>query len=97
MIKYALLLKADFRQRHKRPVDIEGNTVDYMLSEHPDEPAAARAFFLAQAGFLTRRPWIKVAPIRMGCVFLLVEQNHRFIKKITKQMKDSKPFTLQMR
>ena len=91
VIKYAPLLEAVFRRRHKRPVGIswrmdeasyikakgkwvylyrvvdkEGNTVDFMLSEHRDEPAA-RAFFenqLAQAGFLTRSPWIKVAPIK---------------------------------
>jgi len=49
-----------------RAVDKEGNTVDFMLSEQRTnlQPEHFLRKLLAQAGFLRRSPWIKVAPIR---------------------------------
>lgn len=99
-----------------RAVDKEGNTVDFMLSEHRDEPAA-RAFFEKAIGIPDKVTMDKSGANKagidtiylqlallfmMGGVFLqinvrqvkylnnIVEQDHRFIKKITKQMKGFK-------
>lgn len=104
-----------------RAVDKEGNTVDFMLSEKGDEPAA-RAFFSKvisanglpekvtmdksganKAGLDTINLYLAMF-FMMDGLFLqigirqikylnnIVEQDHRFIKKITKSMKGFKAF-----
>jgi putative transposase len=65
-----------------RAVDKFGDTIDFMLSEHCDE-AAATTFFkqaINANGFPN-----KVVMDKSGVKYLnnLIEQDHRFIKKIT--------------
>ncbi|WP_131764464.1 IS6 family transposase [Legionella drozanskii] len=104
-----------------RAVDKEGNTVDFMLSEKRDEPAA-RAFFLQAIGSngaphtVTKdksganKAGIDTINLRLALLFMIgglflqinvrqvkylnniVEQDHRFIKKVTKPMKGFKAF-----
>ena len=72
-----------------RAVDKEGNTVDFMLSEKRDEPAA-RAFFEKAIGSNGVPEKVTVRQIKY--LNNIVEQDHRFIKKITKPMKGFKAF-----
>ena len=104
-----------------RAVDKEGQTVDFMLSEKRDEPAA-RAFFekaIRSSGLPDKVTMDKIGANKagidtinltltllfmLGGTFILltvrqikylnniVEQDHRFIKKITKPMKGFKAF-----
>lgn len=104
-----------------RAVDKEGNTVDFMLSEHRDEPEA-RAFFEKAIGSSgvpdkitmdksgANKAGIDTINLQLALLFMLgglfvqltvrqikylnniVEQDHRFIKKITKPMKGFKAF-----
>jgi putative transposase len=104
-----------------RAVDKEGNTVDFMLSEKRDEPAA-RAFFekaIGSSGLPDKVTMDKSGANKAGIDFInlqlallfimsglflqinvrqvkylnnIVEQDHRFIKKITKPMKGFKAF-----
>ena len=99
-----------------RAVDKEGNTVDFMLSEKRDEPAA-RAFFEKAVGSSgipdkvtmdksgANKAGIDTINLHLAFLFMLggvftqitvrqikylnniVEQDHRFVKKITKPMK----------
>ncbi|WP_253264811.1 IS6 family transposase [Legionella longbeachae] len=104
-----------------RAVDKEGNTVDFMLSEKRDEPAACVLFIkvIGSNGVPEKVAMVKSGANKagigtinrtlallfmMGGVFLqidvrqikylndIVEQDHRFIKKITKPMKGFKAF-----
>lgn len=98
-----------------RAVDKEGNTIDFMLSDKRDEPAA-RAFFEKAIGsngmpekvtmdksgankagidtinlyfallFILGSPWHQVTVRQIKYLNNIVEQDHRFIKKITKAM-----------
>jgi putative transposase len=104
-----------------RAVDKEGNTVDFMLSEKRNEPAA-RAFFeraigshgvpdkvtLDKSG--ANKAGMNTINLQLALLFMMggffmqittrqvkylnniVEQDHRFIKKITKHMKGFKAF-----
>ncbi|SCB50812.1 DDE domain-containing protein [Rhizobium lusitanum] len=93
-----------------RAVDKFGKTLDFMLSEHRDE-AAASAFFARMienngwpekvvidksgtnlAG-LQNMNWMLLLP---GW-FRLIEQDHRFIKKLTRPMKGFKFSSLRQR
>jgi len=104
-----------------RAVDKEGKTVDFMLSEKCDEPAA-RAFFEKAIGSNglpdkvtmdksgANKAGVDKINLHLALLFMLgglfvqltvrqikylnniVEQDHRFIKKITKQMKGFKAF-----
>lgn len=104
-----------------RAVDKEGNTIDFMLSEKRDEPAA-RAFFEKAIGssgmpekvtmdksgankagidtinlyftllFMLGAPWSQVTIRQIKYLNNIVEQDHRFIKKITKSMMGFKAF-----
>ncbi len=90
-----------------RVVDKAGNTVDFMFSPKRDEPAA-RAFFVKaiganKAGLNTINLHLAIL-FMLGGVFMqltvrkikylnnTIEQDHRFIKKITKPMKGFKAF-----
>ena len=104
-----------------RAVDKEGNTIDFMLSEKRDEPAA-RAFFEKAIGsngmpekvtmdksgankagidainlyfallFILGAPWNQITVRQIKYLNNIVEQDHRFIKKITKAMMGFKAF-----
>jgi putative transposase len=104
-----------------RAVDKEGKTIDFMLSEKRDEPAA-RAFFEKAISFSglpdkvtmdksgANKAGIDTINLQLALLFILggifaqvtvrqikylnniVEQDHRFIKKITKPMKGFKAF-----
>lgn len=104
-----------------RAVNKEGNTVDFMLSEKRDEPAAS-AFFVKAIGSNgipekvtmdksgANKAGIDTINLQLVLLFILgaipiqimvrqvkylnniVEQDHRFIKKITKPMKGFKAF-----
>ena len=104
-----------------RAVDKEGNTIDFMLSEKRDEPAA-RAFFEKAIGssglpekinmdksgankagidtvnlflfalFLMGMPYQHIEVRQVKYLNNLVEQDHRFIKKITQPMRGFKAF-----
>lgn len=47
VVEYAPLLEDSFRQRHKKSVDKEGNTINFMLSKNRDQKAAEK--FLEKA------------------------------------------------
>jgi putative transposase len=104
-----------------RAVDKAGKTVDFMLSEKRDEPAA-RAFFKKAMGSNgapdkvtldksgANKAGMNTINLRLALLFMLggvfmqvlvrqikylnniVEQDHRFVKKITKPMKGFKTF-----
>ena len=104
-----------------RAVDKEGKTVDFLLSEKRDEPAA-REFFEKAIGSNglpekvtmdksgANKAGIDTINLHLALLFMLgglfvqltvrqikylnniVEQDHRFIKKITKPMKGFKAF-----
>ena len=104
-----------------RAVDKEGNTVDFMLSEKRDEPAA-RKFFIKAIGSNgipekvtmdksgSNKAGLNSVNLQLALLFMLggmpiqimtrqikylnniVEQDHRFLKKITKPMKGFKAF-----
>ena len=104
-----------------RAVDKEGNTVDFMLSEKRDEPAA-RQFFIKAIGSSgipekvtmdksgSNKAGLNSVNLQLALLFMLggmpiqimtrqikylnniVEQDHRFLKKITKPMKGFKAF-----
>ncbi|STX88389.1 IS6 family transposase [Legionella feeleii] len=104
-----------------RAVDKEGNTIDFLLSEKRDEPAA-RAFFSKAIGSNglpekvtmdksgANKAGIDTINLQLALLFMMsgiflqinvrqikylnniLEQDHRFIKKITKPMKEFKAF-----
>ena len=89
-----------------RAVDKEGQTVYFMLSEKPDEPAArAWSNGLPEKASIDKsganKAGIDTINLKLALLCLLgfikylnniVEQDHRFIKKITKPMKGFKAF-----
>ena len=104
-----------------RALDKEGNTIDFMLSEKRDKPAA-KAFFEKAIGssglpekinmdksgankagidainlclfalFLMGMPYQHIEVRQVKYLNNLVEQDHRFIKKITQPMRGFKAF-----
>lgn len=104
-----------------RAVDKEGQTVDFILSEKRDEPAA-RVFFEKAIGssglpdkvtmdkngankagidtinvtlallFMFGGMFVQLTVRQIKYLYNIVEQDHRFIKKITKPMKGFKAF-----
>lgn len=105
-----------------RAVDKEGNTIDFMLSEKRDEPAASD-FFVKAIGSSgipqtvtmdksgANKAGMNTINLQLALLFMMgggpllqinirqvkhfnniVEQEHRFIKKITKPMKGFKAF-----
>ena len=76
-----------------RAVDSHGDTIDFMMSESRDEEAANYAglaninLLLILAGFATM---IEICQVKY--LNNIIEQDHRFIKKITKPMMGFKAF-----
>ena len=119
-VAYALSYR-DIEELAGRTVDKEGQTVDFMLSEKRDEPAA-RTFFnkaIGSSGLPDKVTMDKSGANKAGidtinltlallCMFgvlpiqmtvrqikylnNIIEQDHRFVKKITNSMRGFKAF-----